>query len=708
MPATQVKLAQLKQDSATANQVIAWSATTGWTPTTLSSGGTSSGSLGTIQYSNGSGGFSGDSTKLFWNTTTQSLQITGTASAYAGTFTGNGGGLSITPSSNMTTAYTAINISGNSTNSVRQLITNTNTTATANASLSISTSGGDPFVTFFPSTGDTNAVTIGVDNSTPSDVFYIGPGANPSSISGPKLLLDKTNDIISINTTNDVSQIYVSGNDARVAAITSTITGGASNQSEIILSASSTDMTAPIFYITGETNIGLPANKVFTTSYSNSVVAINVSDATPAITLKNRANNKSIVVDNSAITVINSDGLSLNNGASGTLTLKPNGATPYSYTLTFPSSSGGAGQTLISDGTGVLSWSAIENTSNELITPSQLTSDQNNWNPTGLSTARIIFVTANTSLPVITGITAPSSSTSYREIKIVNTGSNTILFTHQDTDSSAANRFILTQRVFGLTEGETATFIYDNTADRWRLLEYSTDLELNPKVKRFSNTYLTAVGTTSPWTFTNLNGGALGNNSSSTNGEFTNAVFLHTGTSATGLSIIQTAGWSVHRVLALVSTRTPNCSIFSCRIRIPSNLSDATQTFQVRAGYVNALYNSSGHIADALANLRGMFFVYGSESPMSGNIVARVTNGTATDNVAITTAAVDTLYLLEVAVLPDNRVLFYANGTLVAKVANTNVGANYKLFPAVSIVKSVGTTQRSITIDTINSTTYLP
>lgn len=258
MPATQVKLAQLKQDSATANQVIAWSATTGWTPTTLSSGGTSSGSLGTIQYSNGSGGFSGDSTKLFWNTTTQSLQITGTASAYAGTFTGDGGGLSITQATNLTANYTAINVSGNNTASIRQLISNNNTGVSANAFINLSTQGGDPYISFTPGPGDTSNIVIGADNSATGDPFYISRGSNPSSLSGPQLKLDANVNTITIASGTNAAYFSAVGTAANILGTTISLTAGAST---LNMSNASFDIVSAYFSVLGPSTFSITSNQ---------------------------------------------------------------------------------------------------------------------------------------------------------------------------------------------------------------------------------------------------------------------------------------------------------------------------------------------------------------------------------------------------------------------------------------------------------------
>jgi trimeric autotransporter adhesin len=102
------------------------------------------------------------------------------------------------------------------------------------------------------------------------------------------------------------------------------------------------------------------------------------------------------------------------------------------------------------------------------ISPAQLTGNQDNWAPSGLSTATWIRVSTNASRN-LTGIVAPASGQP-QSILISNVGSNNLVIKH-DVTSTAANRFYCPASV-DFTLGANASLIvfYDTTSTRWRLL----------------------------------------------------------------------------------------------------------------------------------------------------------------------------------------------------------------------------------------------
>lgn len=104
--------------------------------------------------------------------------------------------------------------------------------------------------------------------------------------------------------------------------------------------------------------------------------------------------------------------------------------------------------------------------STAVITPTQLTSNTDNWNPTGLSTARILRVSSDASRN-LTGIVAQTGGT---VLSLVNVGSQNVVLKHEVT-STAANRFNLPGAV-DLTLGtlEAVEIYYDSTASRWLCL----------------------------------------------------------------------------------------------------------------------------------------------------------------------------------------------------------------------------------------------
>jgi hypothetical protein len=122
------------------------------------------------------------------------------------------------------------------------------------------------------------------------------------------------------------------------------------------------------------------------------------------------------------------------------------------------------------------------------ISPSSLSSDQNNWNPTSLSTAAVIRVTAST--PV--NITGLSGGTDGRIIRIVNINSVTVFLKDESASSTAANRFALVGDM-ALGQDQGVTLLYDSTTTRWRsvgrslLLQESGISRMDPWVINFTD-----------------------------------------------------------------------------------------------------------------------------------------------------------------------------------------------------------------------------
>ena len=110
-----------------------------------------------------------------------------------------------------------------------------------------------------------------------------------------------------------------------------------------------------------------------------------------------------------------------------------------------------------------------------IITPSQLTGDTDNYNPTGLATCNVIRQDISSSIE-LSGLTAPASGVN----KVIwfcsiTTGNYNLKFMHNSGSSSAGNKFFLRDNNNkDLKEGETAGLWYDHLGDSgngcWRPL----------------------------------------------------------------------------------------------------------------------------------------------------------------------------------------------------------------------------------------------
>lgn len=100
-----------------------------------------------------------------------------------------------------------------------------------------------------------------------------------------------------------------------------------------------------------------------------------------------------------------------------------------------------------------------------VITPPALSTDQDDYNPTGLSNASIIRLSA-TALISITGLAGGKNG---RRIQFVNIGSNPITLATESLSSLAANRFNTGSTNATLVGSATVSFTYDGTSSLWRI-----------------------------------------------------------------------------------------------------------------------------------------------------------------------------------------------------------------------------------------------
>lgn len=97
------------------------------------------------------------------------------------------------------------------------------------------------------------------------------------------------------------------------------------------------------------------------------------------------------------------------------------------------------------------------------IVPSQITADQNNYNPAGLSTASQLLLDTDASR-TITGLSGGAAG---RLISIVNIGSNNLVLANESASSTANNRFGFGADIT-LASKQSVLLQYESTGTRWR------------------------------------------------------------------------------------------------------------------------------------------------------------------------------------------------------------------------------------------------
>lgn len=117
------------------------------------------------------------------------------------------------------------------------------------------------------------------------------------------------------------------------------------------------------------------------------------------------------------------------------------------------------------------------------ISPPQITSNQNDYNPTGLSTANRIRLTSDQDGRNITGLAGGLNGLT---IIVENVGSFIINLVNQSTSSAANNRFLNHRSTtIALAAGDVCSLTYDSTLNNWLVSSYGDSPSVNS---------LTAVG----------------------------------------------------------------------------------------------------------------------------------------------------------------------------------------------------------------------
>ena len=167
--------------------------------------------------------------------------------------------------------------------------------------------------------------------------------------------------------------------------------------------------------------------------------------------------------------------------------------------------------------------------------PTSITSDQDNYNPTSWSSSTTVRVSGDATTRAITGFSALSENTIRR---IVNAGSNYIYVPAEHPDSDAANR-VAGAEDYIIPPGGVLTIFYDGTSSRWRV-EKSTFTMTDIGVKNTGLYYNVTAASTSggdhPHAGFAFSGTSASNQNNASSTTLPNSWGLTTGSTATGAS----------------------------------------------------------------------------------------------------------------------------------------------------------------------------
>jgi len=314
------------------------------------------------------------------------------------------------------------------------------------------------------------------------------------------------------------------------------------------------------------------------------------------------------------------------------------------------------------------------------ISPTQITADQNDYNPTNLSTSSVLMLDCDSSFRTITGLQSGADG----RILIVHNMStaNTLLLANQNTNSSAANRFDFGGYDIPLFPSSQVMLFYDNVNSRWKINSHGSNLVI--PTSNFGLYIRGELTGASPedLTLTAASGGTQSGLS---------AEAKHPGTRR------WTAGTSTTGSGSIISSSTNTLTLGnSCYWRYDAiinidTLSDATNTYTLRVGFIDS---NSAESTD------GVFFRY-TNSVNSGKwvLVARNNSTETTTNATNTAVASATWYRLTIIVNPaGTSAEFFQDGTSLGTVTSNipTTSSTRATGYGVMFLKSAGTSDINI------------
>jgi hypothetical protein len=345
---------------------------------------------------------------------------------------------------------------------------------------------------------------------------------------------------------------------------------------------------------------------------------------------------------------------------------------------------GTTGQAVMSDGNGHAVWSTpAGGGSPSVITPSQITSDQDDYNPTGFDDATVVRLSGDSGLRAITSMAAQDDG----EVKTyVNVGSYSLYFPAEHPDGTAANRITYSEDII-LMPKASIQMVYDTTVDRWYPIAYA-----RPTTGRsWWQSYSTTMAANSSPNF--KSNGYNGSYIDASSGYPVGMYYCTTSSSSSGTSWLYmpgVAGVTVDQFVASKGHLAYETTIST------DQLSTVSQTYTLSCGFVETSNSTSLSIASIT-----IIYTHGTNA---GNWTgyARNAGGSETTVDLGVTVAAGAQYLLRIELDNGNdEARFYIDGEYKGRIT-TNLPADNTGYGArVGIVKSVGTSARYLYISRI-------
>ena len=546
-------------------------------------------------------------------------------------------------------------------------------------------------------TGADGIVTIASTGSADGNGYYSGNGGNGGNGTIPSLTTSTiTNQFTLSRATDDVGGLV----PVRISV-------PLGNEPDFMSFVNGSDS---LLISKGDQEFEIFANKTLALS-SNELVTI-VADSTQVQTIPNAVENeRTLLLVSPANTIVKSEGLDPDiinqNGATVGQVLEWNGTKWAPAADDTGGGGGNVGTDVIWDAKGDLAVGTGANTAirlavgndnmplvadqttatgvrwgNFVNSATQLTADQNNYQPTDFNRSRIVNVSSDSEIRYITGFAGTFDGD---QKTIINTGTNTIVIPTNHTGSSSAQR-VRGEGVYYLHPGNAFDMVYQNSLSGWYILDNSPRINID-KMSHYAawQTGSTTLADKDYWTNT-LTGTGAGIAATTANFAIPGGMSLITGTTATGQSVFH------QKTVIETATIGDHEMIFDAVVSIPI-LSDATERFSCGINIDNAP-NTMG------VNNNSLFIRY-TDNVNGGRWqgVSRSTAGVeSTLDLGVTVAAA-TLYRLTILMNKQlTAATFYVDGQFKGTIA-TNLPANSTTVgPRINMVKSAGLTSRSFTV----------
>ncbi len=341
------------------------------------------------------------------------------------------------------------------------------------------------------------------------------------------------------------------------------------------------------------------------------------------------------------------------------------------YTLPAASSAG----ELRNDGSGGLSWGK------SVISPSQITSTQNDYAPTGWATAQLIRISGDSDFEKITGFSAGVSG----EVKtLTNIGSNCLYLAPEHTGSSAANRISYHEEII-LWPGSSCQIFYDGTSSRWRpLTSPSPGYQVPRRSKYFYEAISRASTAVSADNVTDMFGSITMSEANASSTELFNSWAMTTGSTTSG-----GAGMYMPHDHAGAYVTTSHI-VIKTLVKMPATLGDATNNYYY---FVRIADSPASGFWDQ-NNSVGIYYRY-SDNSGKFYLRSRSSGGTNTEVDSGITVAVNTTYELQVSLnKASNEATFWIDGAVVGRIT-TNLPSGTDVGWSAQLEKTAGSSSRT-------------